>query len=120
MATLPLSGSIRPDRISSSVDFPEPFGPIKPMRSPSDTVKEMSWNSGVTPNRFESPWALIIGGKLRGPLSDTHPCRKRRDNRQTPVCFKGAQRGSFSFGVAASQYPGGFVIADSAPHEPHA
>ena len=41
MATSPLSGSTRPERISSSVDLPEPFGPIRPMRSPSETVNEI-------------------------------------------------------------------------------
>src|SRR5256884_4675341 len=40
-ATSPVSGLTRPARISISVDFPEPFGPIRPMRSPSETVKEM-------------------------------------------------------------------------------
>ena len=49
IATSPRSGNTRPDRISSSVDLPEPFGPIRPMRSPSDTVKEISWNRGWLP-----------------------------------------------------------------------
>ena len=44
-----------------SVDFPEPFGPISPMRSPSDIVNGIFWKSGVAPNRFESPCAVIIG-----------------------------------------------------------
>jgi hypothetical protein len=34
------------------------------MRSPSETVKEMFWKSGVSPNCFEIPLALIIGGTL--------------------------------------------------------
>ena len=34
------------------------------MRSLSDTVKEMSVKSGALPYFFESPWALMIGGKL--------------------------------------------------------
>ena len=34
MATSPLSGVTCPCKIASSVDFPEPFGPITPMRLP--------------------------------------------------------------------------------------
>ena len=68
IATSPLSGLTRPTSISSSVDLPEPFGPITPMRSPSDTVKEMFWKSGATPYLFDNPCALIIGGKFFGLL----------------------------------------------------
>ncbi len=42
MATSPASGSILPLRISNRVDLPEPFGPIIPIRSPSETVKDTS------------------------------------------------------------------------------
>jgi hypothetical protein len=38
------------------------------MRSLSDTVKEMSVKSGALPYFFESPLALMIGGKLFGLL----------------------------------------------------
>jgi hypothetical protein len=34
-----------------------------PMRSPSNTVKEMSSKSGATPYRLDNPCALMIGGK---------------------------------------------------------
>jgi hypothetical protein len=44
------------------VDFPEPFGPINPIRSPSETVKETFWKSGLAPKAFEIPCALRIGG----------------------------------------------------------
>jgi hypothetical protein len=48
------------------------------MRSPSDTVKEIFWNSGAVPYRFESPCALIIGGKLFGLLLESvYPRRVR-------------------------------------------
>jgi len=67
-ATSPVSGLHAPRRISSKVDFPEPFGPISPMRSPSETVKEISWKSGSAPYRLESPCAVIIGGKRFGFL----------------------------------------------------
>ena len=55
---------MRPDRIPSSVDLPEPLGPISPIRSPSDTVNEMFWKSGVSPNFLEIPLAFTIGGKV--------------------------------------------------------
>src|SRR3984885_5902511 len=63
MATSPLSGFTRPKRISSKVDLPEPLGPIRPILSPSDTVNEISSKSGASPYRFDSPCALMIGGK---------------------------------------------------------
>ena len=68
MATSPLSACTPPCRISIRVDFPEPFGPIRPMRSPSDIVNEIFRKSGATPYRLDKPCALIIGGKLWGLL----------------------------------------------------
>jgi hypothetical protein len=44
------------------VDLPDPFGPIRPIRSPSETVKETFRKSGVAPKAFEISCALIIGG----------------------------------------------------------
>jgi len=38
----PLSGFHLATQNFRSVDLPDPFGPIKPMRSSSDTVKEIS------------------------------------------------------------------------------
>src|SRR6266404_1895669 len=58
----PLSGLTSPARIRSSVDLPEPFGPISPMRSPSETVNQIFWNSGLAPKAFEMSCALMIGG----------------------------------------------------------
>src|SRR5579884_3532966 len=46
-----------------SVDFPDPFGPISPMRPPSEMVNGIFLKSGVAPNRFDSPCAVMIGGK---------------------------------------------------------
>jgi hypothetical protein len=59
---LPLSGLTSPARIRNKVDLPEPFGPISPMRSPSETVKETFWNRGFAPKAFEMSCALMIGG----------------------------------------------------------
>src|ERR1700723_331143 len=63
-ARSPLSGFTRPYKISSKVDLPEPLGPIRPMRSPSDTVNEIFLNRGATPNFFERSCALMIGPEL--------------------------------------------------------
>jgi hypothetical protein len=54
----------RPCKISKSVDFPAPFGPIIPIRSPSETVNEIFRNKGATPYFFDNPCALSIGGKF--------------------------------------------------------
>src|SRR5208283_45663 len=63
MATSPLSGITWPYSIASKVDFPDPLGPMIPMRSPSFTVNEIFLNSGSALYLFDSPCALIIGGK---------------------------------------------------------
>jgi len=65
VASSPPSGLTLPVRIRRSVDFPEPLGPIRPIRSPSETVKEISRNSGFPPNDFVIPCALIISGTTR-------------------------------------------------------
>src|SRR5580700_6164514 len=85
MATSPLSGLVFPHRISSSVDLPDPFGPITPMRSPSDTVNEIFLNSGATPYRFASPWALIIGGNSLGLLPPLVYPEERRQGQFAPA-----------------------------------
>src|SRR6185369_6598528 len=56
-----------PASIRSSVDFPEPFGPISPIRSFSEIVNEILSKSGIAPNVFEIPCALMMGGKRRSP-----------------------------------------------------
>jgi hypothetical protein len=62
------------------------------MRSPSETVNEIFWNSGAVPYRFESPCALIIGGKLFGLLlQSVYPRRVRgakRGGLKSPVIQK--------------------------------
>jgi hypothetical protein len=58
----PLSGVSSPAIIRSSVDLPDPFGPITPMRLPSEMVNETFWKSVVAPKAFEIPCALRIGG----------------------------------------------------------
>jgi hypothetical protein len=51
----------------SNVDFPEPLGPISPMRSPSEIVKSIFSNSGSAPNLLDIPCALMMGGKRPDP-----------------------------------------------------
>src|ERR1700690_2494677 len=103
MATLPLSGCTRPWSISRSVDLPEPLGPIRPMRSPSETVNEIFWKSGAVPYRFESPCALIIGGKLFGLLLESvYPrrvCGAKRGEENAAVIREGCRRCAAAAGV---------------------
>ena len=61
-ASSPVSGSSCPARIASRVDLPAPFGPIRPILSPSFTVSEMFWKSGLAPNCLVTDCALRIGG----------------------------------------------------------
>src|ERR1022692_3936080 len=53
METVPESGSRRPERILSSVDFPEPLGPMSPRRSPSEIPSEMFSKSIREPKLLE-------------------------------------------------------------------
>src|SRR5579863_680112 len=66
MATFPSSGSSVPARMRSNVDFPEPFGPINPIRLLSETVKDTFWKRGCDPKAFEIFCALMIGGNGGG------------------------------------------------------
>jgi hypothetical protein len=55
--TSPDSGSSSPARILSSVDFPEPFSPSRPVGVPAGTVSEMSVSTRRAPKRWEMPSA---------------------------------------------------------------
>jgi hypothetical protein len=46
----------------ASEDLPAPLGPIRPIRSPSFTAKEIFSKRGVAPKRLDTPCALRIGG----------------------------------------------------------
>src|SRR5439155_13314017 len=61
-ATETPTGTNTPARILSNVDFPEPFGPMSPTRSPTDTVTETFRKRGCAPKAFERSRALMIGG----------------------------------------------------------
>ena len=66
--TSPLSGATSPARIRRRVDLPDPFGPIRPMRSPSEMVNETFWKSGFAPKAFVISCALTMGGnEVRSP-----------------------------------------------------
>ena len=56
--TLPSSGVSAPASRASSVDFPAPFGPISPTRSPSSTAAEIPSKRGLDPNAFVNPVAV--------------------------------------------------------------
>jgi hypothetical protein len=67
-AISPSSGVSSAAKIRNKVDLPEPFGPMRPMRSPAVTVNETFWKRGLAPKAFEIPCALMIGGNgLRSP-----------------------------------------------------
>ena len=86
--------------------MPDPFGPIRPMRSPSETVNETFWNRGVLPYRFESPCALIIGGKFFGVLLQTVYPRRVRGAKSGAVNTAANQRFRTIFGAPAEMQRG--------------
>ncbi|GAB6060506.1 hypothetical protein JCM31598_36230 [Desulfonatronum parangueonense] len=65
--------------IFSKVDFPEPFGPIRPMRSPSEKPSEMFVNKGCAVKVLLKPVmdARIVADMAR-MLHDIAPHRKSR------------------------------------------
>src|SRR5579885_1268698 len=100
----PESGGRSPARICSSVDLPEPLGPMRPRRSPSARLREISWNSGRAPKETPMPEAtrrtgacrsliaeglhrVEAGGFDRGPdaeeQADSHGDREAGDQRPT-------------------------------------
>src|SRR6266536_4179236 len=108
MATFPLSGSSVPARIRSKVDLPEPFGPIKPIRSPSDPVNDTSWKSGCAPKDFEIFWALIIGGNgglLLVLTDERYRCWARRMHvTKPPMWIAVGRSGLHQFGLDLLQF----------------
>ncbi len=54
LVTRPESGVSTPAIIFMSVDFPEPFRPTMPMRSPSETPKETPIKSSLISKAFET------------------------------------------------------------------
>src|SRR5580658_4366246 len=73
--TSPASVSSSPARTFNNVDLPAPFGPIKPIRSPSETVNEISSNRGTAPKRFDTPCAFKIGGIPQSTVPHRHQRR---------------------------------------------
>ena len=61
-SNLARSAGSSPARMRSKVVLPEPFGPIRAIRSRSLTVKLTLRNSGSAPKAFDRDWALRIGG----------------------------------------------------------
>src|ERR1700742_2014313 len=55
--TLPLVGMVSPARQLKKVDLPAPFGPIRPMISPSLTERSALRTARKLPNAFETPLA---------------------------------------------------------------
>src|ERR1700756_5108918 len=81
-AISPSSALSVPARIRSRVDLPDPFGPMSPMRSPSDTGKETFWKRGAAPKAFEMLRILISGGNDVGsPEFSYLEIIRKRDSR---------------------------------------
>ncbi|OPZ51931.1 MAG: hypothetical protein BWY91_02527 [bacterium ADurb.BinA028] len=84
--TAPPVGASRPARQRNSVDLPEPFSPMRPTRSPAETVNVTSVSSGreVGEPAYEkdSPstrrWVEVLMGPRR---RSGHPRRARRPQR---------------------------------------
>src|SRR5581483_4215007 len=61
---VPLSGSISPAAIFSSVDLPEPLRPIRQTRSSGDTESSTPVKSGVPPKVRRMSLSWISGGAI--------------------------------------------------------
>src|SRR5919204_3214389 len=73
--TLPAEGSIRSPTIRSSVDLPQPEGPISETNSPGSISRSMPVSATVPPSkRFETSWsettAVILREVLRRAADD--------------------------------------------------
>src|SRR5262249_33657059 len=55
--TVPEVGVVSPARQLKNVDLPAPFGPIRPMISPSATVRSALGTARKLPNALEPPFA---------------------------------------------------------------
>src|SRR5215469_5536414 len=66
----PESDASRPAKIFSSVDFPEPFAPINPMRSPSEMVSEIPLNRVRELKDFERLEQLARRAMQEGNFQD--------------------------------------------------
>src|SRR5262245_34322766 len=56
-ATVPLVGTVSPARQLKKVDLPAPFGPIRPMISPSATERSALRTAKKLPKAFDTPFA---------------------------------------------------------------
>ena len=58
--TEPASGWTRPIITRSSVDLPQPLGPIKTVVRPAAIVRSIWWSTTNPPYDFETPFSSII------------------------------------------------------------
>ena len=42
-----------------SVDFPAPFGPMRPTNSPARTLRSIPWSTSLRPKDFLSPFTAM-------------------------------------------------------------
>ncbi len=57
----PFSGTVRRLTLRSSVDLPEPLGPMRATTSPLFTLSVMSLSTGKSPKDFRTPISSIMG-----------------------------------------------------------
>src|SRR4051812_20925106 len=90
--TLPESGVCTPARIWIKVDFPAPFGPMSPMRSPSEIVSDIFSNSGRAPKVLLMDWQLMSRDIAEGVLKRglNHQFSIRQGLHQKPVLWYSA------------------------------
>ena len=81
---MPESGSSCPARISSSVDLPEPFGPMRPRRSPSEMPSEMFSNRSAGTEGLGEPGAASEKGHYSYRRASTGSRRAAFVAGQTP------------------------------------
>ena len=84
--TEPASGCTRPIISRSSVDLPQPLGPIKAVVRPAAIVRSISWRTTDPPYDFETPFSSIIqpvpGAMV--PILRTHRPIPLRDEVKAP------------------------------------
>ena len=83
--SFPAFGSRRPSKVSSSVVFPEPFGPTSATCSPRSSAKETSASSGLSPAASSTPSASITIRPLRFGFRKSKPRLLARPRQQVDL-----------------------------------
>src|SRR5205823_13153692 len=108
----PLSGDAASARMRSKVDLPDPFGPMRPIRSFSSTVKLTPANRGRAPNDAVSCCAsrrIAIARSLydigRGLPPTAGSGARRAVELLTAAAGDGAKRRALTLAPALPEHP---------------